>query len=254
MEVHHHPDLHHKQKQWKEYFLEFLLIFLAVTLGFLADNFREHIKDNSEIQNDMQSMVADLQSDVALYDATAAANQLSDRRIDTLISLLKFDRSNTSQIYFLARYITANNNIYTPSTKTFDQMKSSAALKLIQPRSLLDSISDYYQSLQYFPLQNAFQNQKVNNIHSVNSRLFDGYTFLKMFQANNFKSNMTNGIIAMPKDRPVLLTSDFTDINTVIMAYQYLYATTELNNTAAITVRRQAIRLIDLLKKEYDLN
>ncbi|HMG14759.1 MAG TPA: hypothetical protein VK590_04900 [Saprospiraceae bacterium] len=23
MEVHHHPDLHHKPKKWKEYFLEF---------------------------------------------------------------------------------------------------------------------------------------------------------------------------------------------------------------------------------------
>ncbi|MBC7721634.1 MAG: hypothetical protein H7068_06380, partial [Pedobacter sp.] len=28
MEVHHHPDLHHKSKKWKEYFLEFLMIFL----------------------------------------------------------------------------------------------------------------------------------------------------------------------------------------------------------------------------------
>ncbi|MEI8059700.1 MAG: hypothetical protein WCG67_06035, partial [Ferruginibacter sp.] len=28
MEVHHHPHLHHKPKHWKEYFLEFLMIFL----------------------------------------------------------------------------------------------------------------------------------------------------------------------------------------------------------------------------------
>src|ERR1700730_16037339 len=42
MEVHHHPDLHHKLKKWKEYFLEFLMIFLAVTLGFFAENIREN--------------------------------------------------------------------------------------------------------------------------------------------------------------------------------------------------------------------
>src|SRR6476659_2694983 len=42
MEVHHHPDIHHKPKKWKEYFLEFLMIFLAVTLGFIAENIREH--------------------------------------------------------------------------------------------------------------------------------------------------------------------------------------------------------------------
>ena len=42
MEVHHHPDLHHKAKPWKEYFLEFIMIFLAVTMGFFAENIREH--------------------------------------------------------------------------------------------------------------------------------------------------------------------------------------------------------------------
>lgn len=36
MEVHHHPDLHHKRKKLKEYFLEFFMIFLAVTLGFFC--------------------------------------------------------------------------------------------------------------------------------------------------------------------------------------------------------------------------
>ena len=35
MEVHHHPNLHHKRKPWKEYLLEGLMIFIAVTLGFL---------------------------------------------------------------------------------------------------------------------------------------------------------------------------------------------------------------------------
>ena len=43
MEVAHHPDLHHKPKPWKEYFLEFLMIFLAVSMGFLAESLREHI-------------------------------------------------------------------------------------------------------------------------------------------------------------------------------------------------------------------
>ncbi|HEY2722570.1 MAG TPA: hypothetical protein VGI82_12635 [Chitinophagaceae bacterium] len=40
MEVHHNP--HVEKKKFKEYFLEFLMIFLAVTLGFFAENIREH--------------------------------------------------------------------------------------------------------------------------------------------------------------------------------------------------------------------
>ena len=38
MEVHHHT---HHPKKWKEYITEFLMLFLAVSLGFLAENIRE---------------------------------------------------------------------------------------------------------------------------------------------------------------------------------------------------------------------
>jgi hypothetical protein len=68
MEVHHHPDLHHKKKNFKEYFLEFLMIFLAVTLGFFAENIRESIKDKNQLHEYVQSMVNDLQSDTVMYN------------------------------------------------------------------------------------------------------------------------------------------------------------------------------------------
>ena len=61
MEVHHHPDLHHKKKDFKEYFLEFLMIFLAVTLGFFAENIRERIKDSEQGEQYIQSLVEDLE-------------------------------------------------------------------------------------------------------------------------------------------------------------------------------------------------
>ena len=48
MEVHHHPDNHHNSKKWKEYFSEFLMIFLAVTLGFFAENIREHLTNSAK--------------------------------------------------------------------------------------------------------------------------------------------------------------------------------------------------------------
>ena len=60
MEVHHHPDLRHKPKAWKEYFLEFLMIFLAVTLGFFAEGYREHLSDRSKEKEYMLSMLEDL--------------------------------------------------------------------------------------------------------------------------------------------------------------------------------------------------
>ena len=46
MEVHHHPKV--EKKNFKEYLLEGIMIFLAVTLGFFAENIREHLSDNAK--------------------------------------------------------------------------------------------------------------------------------------------------------------------------------------------------------------
>jgi hypothetical protein len=63
MEVHHHS---HHPKKWKEYITEFLMLFLAVTLGFFAENVREHqIEKSREVQL-MKSMVSDLNKNESL--------------------------------------------------------------------------------------------------------------------------------------------------------------------------------------------
>src|SRR5665213_2831004 len=63
MEVHHHPQLEHKPKPWKEYLLEGLMIFLAVFMGFIAENIREKISDHEREKQYMESLVKDLASD-----------------------------------------------------------------------------------------------------------------------------------------------------------------------------------------------
>src|ERR1700729_2572542 len=63
MEVHHHPNL--EKKNFKEYFLEFLMIFLAVTMGFFAENIREHVADHAKEKQYIHSMIQDLKGDTA---------------------------------------------------------------------------------------------------------------------------------------------------------------------------------------------
>ena len=60
MEVHHHS---HQPKNWKEYITEFIMLFAAVTLGFLAENIREHqIIEKHKVQN-LTAMIDDLKQD-----------------------------------------------------------------------------------------------------------------------------------------------------------------------------------------------
>jgi len=62
MEVHHPHHPTHKKK-WSEYLLEFLMLFVAVTLGFFAENIRENISENHKKKELLAAVVHDLKTD-----------------------------------------------------------------------------------------------------------------------------------------------------------------------------------------------
>ncbi len=64
MEVHHHPQLEHKEKPWKEYLLEGLMIFLAVSMGFIAENIREHLSEQSKKRELLEIVSQDFSKDL----------------------------------------------------------------------------------------------------------------------------------------------------------------------------------------------
>jgi len=68
MEVYNKPEIRPSKKQWKEYFLEFLMIFLAVTLGFFAENLREYISDKGHVRQLGNQLLHDLKNDSAILD------------------------------------------------------------------------------------------------------------------------------------------------------------------------------------------
>ena len=86
MEVHHHP--HVEKKNFKEYFLEFLMIFLAVTMGFFAENLREHFSDKSKEKEFIVSMKEDLVSDTAQLNSLPALSDTIYEKLDSLYFLL----------------------------------------------------------------------------------------------------------------------------------------------------------------------
>jgi hypothetical protein len=61
MEVHAHT--HSARKKWTHYLWEFLMLFLAVFCGFLAENFREHLLEHQREKKYMISFVEDLETD-----------------------------------------------------------------------------------------------------------------------------------------------------------------------------------------------
>ena len=63
MEVHAHT--HTERKRWTHYLWEFLMLFLAVFCGFLAENQREHMVEHQRERQYMRSLLEDMQTDTA---------------------------------------------------------------------------------------------------------------------------------------------------------------------------------------------
>ena len=248
MEVHHHPDLHHNKKYLREYFLEFIMIFLAVTLGYFAENVRESFKDHKQVVQSMKSLRQDLSADVAMYDSSIMVNLNNCRMIDTMISLL-YSGKETGRVYFLARKLTIGTGIFTPNSKTFEQLKSTGGLRLIENQNNLDSINNYYQTLKYFDYWSGLQRQRINDVISGNEKLFDGRVFFSIYKWIETSKDAEDSVIRL---QPVLLTRDPLIINDVIMHYQYLYGVLKIINKKAGETSVEASRLFTLLGREYE--
>jgi hypothetical protein len=255
MEVHAHT--HTSRKKWTHYFWEFLMLFLAVSLGFYAENTREGILHKKEVKSQLNSMLSDLQSDITLFDSVSDRNRFSSDMADTLVELLHSDITNTIQIYYAARTVTANLGYYYTNSKSYDQLKSAGLLRYIRNKELLDSIGGYYVSFHWLDNQIDLLRLKLDEIHKGNARLFESYIFQQMISNRIIGSASSGGqrtLISKLAVKPHLLSADPKDINTVSMNYHYYSSTIKFYMRMANTLQARAKLLIAMLKKEYRLD
>jgi hypothetical protein len=250
MEVHHHPNV--EKKNFKEYFLKFLMIFLAVTMGFFAENLRETIKDKNEIEENIQSVLADLESDLAHFNSVLNIDTYSYTTADSLINLLHNDISNTPEIYLYGRTVTANISSSYSNSKTFDLMKAAGTLKLIRPRKLLDSLGLYYVTFLALSQQDNLVRLKQDAVNKNNHLLFDSYVFSQM-KIEYDSVNTSHAIVHPPFGHPVLLSTDYKEVNEVALAYYYLASAEKFTCRLAQKQKILAERLIEIIKQEYHL-
>jgi hypothetical protein len=101
MEVHHAPNIHHKEKPWKEYLLEGLMIFIAVTLGFFAENIREGITEKNKKQEILEAVANDFEKDIKSIEIYIDLNKNRLKILDSLNTLIQLPPEKIDQqIYY----------------------------------------------------------------------------------------------------------------------------------------------------------
>jgi hypothetical protein len=244
MEVHHHP--HTPRKKWTHYFWEFLMLFLAVFCGFLAENQREHyVEHRREIQY-IKSFIEDLKSDTSNYNRQIRFRTVSQKRADSLVLLLLSPERNkhVDSIYVCVERV-GRGNLFLYSDRTIQQLKNSGGMRLIRNQGASDQIMKYDQlvrDMQHFEL---VREEILTRFREISSYILDAAIFYSMAD--------TSGIVR-PQGNLKLFSDNPETINRLcywanrfrIVNRQVIVNQTDLKNSA--------IRIMEFLKKIYKLD
>ncbi len=177
MEVHQHAHQPHGKKTWRNYFWEFLMLFLAVFCGFLAEYQLEHTIEHDREKQYVQAMIDDIRADSVKIKKSLfyCTKQLAG--FDTLLQTI-YDRpytnSNLKVMYVMQLKYTHNRNAVSFTKRTINQLINSGGLRLIRNKSVSDSITLYNEDcLQAENQANYFEKVRMGNVNDYSLKLFD---------------------------------------------------------------------------------
>jgi hypothetical protein len=243
-------------KNWTHYLREFLMIFLAVFLGFVAENIRENFVEHERAKEYANLLIEDLRTDTTELNIAAHVMNLIIMAGDSLGDLLSNDAKSTKggKLYFY-EYLSSRRWNFISHDATIQQLKSSGALRYFRDTSLIRKIMNYEESVQIIYLaQNRFEPEKIENWNLV-QKVFDQSYYFYSSGGSEFDLTMNDEkVIRYMNNNYPLLTYE---TNLIQQIRNWAYSSSrnyrveiQLLNDA----KSQAIVAMNALRKKYHLN
>lgn len=174
MEVQHHPDLHHKRKHFREYVLEFFMIFLAVTMGFFAESIREHYVEVRNTRQYLQTFRQELVNNKRVFVGNDSIYRTIVPSQDSIIRIFIEKREN-QDLHLMGRLLRRVKRVLYPAINkaAYQQMVNSGGLKNLDNLSLRDSMSTYAGQIEVFEAYNSIVYNRLGNVLPEIAKLED---------------------------------------------------------------------------------
>ena len=167
-----------KEKHFKHYLFEFLMLFLAVTAGFFMENQRDHYAEKKREKQFIRSLAEDLKKDIRELDKKINLRDVRKMHIDSIISILNSPDPDQygNQLYYFARYLPRPYR-FEFNDGTLQQLKSSGNLRLIEDQAVVDTILSYDHSVHNIEWIESREEQNVLRVFPLLIKLFDPNVF-----------------------------------------------------------------------------
>ncbi|HEX6847470.1 MAG TPA: hypothetical protein VF144_10845 [Chitinophagaceae bacterium] len=143
MEVHHHSHPSTSsgtRKKWTHYFWEFLMLFLAVFCGFLAEYQLEHKIERDRAKELAVSFYNELKADSAAIKEVMNRRARKDKAFSYMRNYFRdssiMDCSKTFALNFTYAYVMFSPSIFEPRDAILEQLKSSGSLRYFKNKDL----------------------------------------------------------------------------------------------------------------------
>ena len=235
MEVHKHPHHVTHKKKWKEYLLEFFMLFLAVFCGFLAEYKLEHIIEKDKEKQYIESLGRDVNDDIKFINEHYKQWQNNYNSSDSLAKIFESNEIiKKSEIAISLMPEVIGFADFVSSDGTILQLMNSGGLRLIRKRDVVDSIMAYQKQIEVMKNYQNGMNQYQQNSRQLTD-IFD-------FVANANLANTKNAS---------LLSSDKKSLNT---AYVYVVNWRKKFHWLLIyadAIKQHAEGLLEVIHKYY---
>ena len=254
MEVHHHPEV--EKKGFKEYILEGLMIFLAVTMGFFAESLRETINEHNRAKEFAVTLYADLQADTADLKSYIKYVDRGAKSVDTLMQLLSANDPHqipSGKLYWFGLWGGAYR-MFTPHDATLLEMKNSGSLRYFSNHTINRELAQYDQLCQSMKMYETNEQGIYIEVRKLRAQLFS-------FRYNEVANNITRikdkklyqaAVDSLIRINPPLLSYDKVLFNQYIEMVRSRFLGRKV--MMADTVLVHANSLISTLKNEYNLD
>ena len=243
MEVHHHA--HSSRKKWTNYFWEFLMLFLAVFCGFLAEYQLEHVIERNREKEFIQTFIEDLKTDTTAIRRNIIFRKKKMEQMDSLMLLLSTQKIKgyEKDLYYFGRTLIRSSR-FQSNDRTISQLKSSGSLRLIRNEQVADSMMSYQKLVETLIMNHEDERIERFNTFPIISHIFNPFVFDKMVTIDGIKRLDYN---------PPLRSYDTNLQQDLAFYIHQIKGSTFLLEARLEQLNNKAINMLTLLKQEYHL-
>lgn len=250
MEVHTHTRT--PRKKWTHYLWEFIMLFLAVSAGFLVENQREHFVEHQRAKIYAANLYDELKKDTIRLNGSIGDLELIASKLDTFCLLVKGTNNQNltnGMLYYYGSFAT-NVEYFSSSHTTFEQLKGSGNLR-IMGNKLAYKISEYDKKIRDLEKEYALSKSEFSRIQDLHFKVFDMY--ISEIMLGRRKLIAPRDSIFRLSDVPVKNDPELMKEYTGWLKFESNIYHFQIDRYLS-PLRELAIELLIVLKKEYHLN